>query len=144
MAGKKGKRPSSRKGGVIRAQATAPAWEVLWHPKALEEKNAIEDSSERVAIQHVIEKLQVDGVGLRAPHQSAVMGEEGSGLRELRPRRGRSRWRPLYRQVGEKRFAILAVAPESEVDSAGYDTGVRSAKRRLSKLEKGKEAKKKK
>jgi hypothetical protein len=53
------------------------------------------------------------------------------------------RWRPLYRQVGKKQFAILAVAPESEVDSAGYDRGVRVAKRRLGQLEKGKKSKKK-
>jgi hypothetical protein len=139
----KGKRPSRRRKGVIRTQATAPTWEVLWHRKALEEKNAIADVNERVAIQHVIEKLRVDGVGLTAPHQSAVMGEEGSGLRELRPRRGRSRWRPLYRQVGKKQFAILAVAPESEVDSAGYDRGVRVAKRRLGQLEKSKKSKRK-
>ena len=113
------------------------------HPKALEEKRAIKEVNDRVAIDHVIEKLKVDGVALRSPHQSAVMGEEGSGLRELRPRQGRSRWRPLYRQVGETLFAILAVAPEVEVDSAGYESGVRSAKRRLAQLEKGKGPKKK-
>jgi hypothetical protein len=66
---------------------------------ALDEKNAIEDVAERVAIAHVIEKLEVDGPALRSPHQSGVMGEEGSGLRELRPRRGRSRWRPIYRRM---------------------------------------------
>lgn len=119
-------------------KVSAPAWDVRWHPKALEEKRTIDDANDRVAIDHVIEKLKVDGVALRSPHQSAVMGEEGSGLRELRPRRGRSRWRPLYRQVGEKLFAILAVAPEVEVDSPGYESGVRSAKRRLAALEKGK------
>jgi hypothetical protein len=123
------------------ATATAPAWEVRWHPKALEEKRAIDDVNEKVAIDHVIEKLQIDGVALKSPHQSAVMGEEGSGLRELRPRRGRSRWRPLYRQFGERLFAILAVAPESEIDKRGYDGGVRAAKRRLSALEKGEKTK---
>ena len=122
---------------------SAPAWDVRWHPKALEEKRAIKEVNDRVAIDHVIEKLKVDGVALRSPHQSAVMGEEGSGLRELRPRRGRSRWRPLYRQMGERLFAILAVAPEVEVDSAGYESGVRSAKRRFAQLEKGKGSKKK-
>jgi hypothetical protein len=80
---------------------------------------------------HSIEKLEVDGPNLRNPHQSAVMGEEGFGLRELRPRRGRCRWRPLYRRVGARLFVILAVVPESEVDSAGYKRGVRTAQRRL-------------
>jgi len=125
------------------AKASAPAWDVRWHPKALEEKRAIKEVNDRVAIDHLIEKLKVDGVALRSPHQSAVMGEEGSGLRELRPRRGRSRWRPLYRQVGEELFAILAVAPEVEVDSAGYASGVRSGKRRLAQLQKGKGSKRK-
>lgn len=67
-------------------------------------------------------------------------GEEGSGLRELRPRRGRSRWRPIYRRMDERLFAILAVGPEAEIDKAGYDRAVRIAKQRLVRLEKGKRA----
>jgi len=114
-------------------------WRVAWHPKALDEKNAIEDAAERVAIAHVIEKLEVDGPALQSPHQSGVMGEEGSGLRELRPRRGRSRWRPLYRRADETLFAILAIGPEAEIDNAGYAKVVRLAKQRLKQLEKAKE-----
>ena len=114
------------------------AWEVKWHPAARDEKGAIDDAKERVAIAHVIEKLQVSGPALRSPHQSAVMGEEGSGLRELRPRRGRSRWRPLYRRMDGRLFAILAVGPEAEIDKAGYDRAVRVAKQRLGRLEKRK------
>jgi hypothetical protein len=92
-----------------------------------------------VAIAHVIEKLEVDGPGLRSPHQSGVMGEEGSGLRELRPRRGRSRWRPLYRRMEEGLFAVLAVGSEAEIDKASYAKAVRLAKQRLMRLEKVKE-----
>lgn len=114
-------------------------WQVAWHPKALDEKNAIEDVAERVAIAHVIEKLEVDGPALRSPHQSAVMGEEGSGLRELRPRRGRSRWRPIYRRMEEGLFAVLAVGLEAEIDRAGYAKAVRVAKQRLKRLEKADE-----
>jgi hypothetical protein len=132
----KKRRRRARRGRKVLASGTPATWEVKWHPKALEEKRAIDDADERVAIAHVIEKLEVDGPALRSPHQSAVVGEEGSGLRELRPRRGRSRWRPLYRRVGERLFAILAVAPESEIDGAGYARGVRTAKRRLGRLEK--------
>jgi hypothetical protein len=113
------------------ARKTPTSWNVSWHPRALAEMRAIRDRKERVAIRHAIEKLEVDGPNLRNPHQSAVMGEEGFGLRELRPRRGRSRWRPLYRRVGARLFVILAVVPESEVDSAGYKRGVRTAQRRL-------------
>lgn len=122
----------------IVAKGTPARWEVAWHPKALDEKNAIEDAAERVAIAHVIEKLEVDGPALQSPHQSAVRGEEGSGLRELRPRRGRSRWRPLYRRAEETLFAILAIGPEVEIDKAGYAKAVRMAKQRLKRLEKAK------
>jgi hypothetical protein len=89
-----------------------------------------------VAIAHVTEKLEVDGPALRSPHQSGVKGDEGSGLRELRPRRGRSRWRPLYRRIDEALFVILAIGPEAEVDKVGYAKAVRLAKQRLKPLEK--------
>lgn len=89
-----------------------------------------------MAIAHAIEKLEVDGPALRSPHQSGVKGEEGSGLRELRPRRGRSRWRPLYRRTDETLFAILAIGSEAEIDKAGYAKAVRLAKQRLGQLEK--------
>jgi hypothetical protein len=136
----KGRKRSRPKGGrKIVAHGTPARWEVAWHPKALDEKNVIEDVAERVAIAHVIEKLEVDGPALRSPHQSGVKGEEGSGLRELRPRRGRSRWRPLYRRADEALFAILAIGPEAEIDKAGYAKAVRLAKQRLKRLEKAKE-----
>jgi len=136
----KGRMRSRPKGGrKIVAHGTPARWKVAWHPKALDEKNAINDVAERVAIAHVIEKLKVDGPVLRSPHQSGVKGEEGLGLRELRPRRGRSRWRPLYRRAEETLFAILAVGPEAGIDKVGYAKAVRLAKQRLKRLEKGKE-----
>jgi hypothetical protein len=110
-------------------------WEVKWHPGAREEARAL-DAQERVAIAHVIEKLQVDGPVLRSPHQSAVMGERETGLRELRPRRGRSRWRPIYRRLDQCLFVILSVGPEVEIDKRGYEHAVRMASRRLRLLEK--------
>jgi hypothetical protein len=84
----------------------------------------------------VIEKLQVDGVNLRDPHQKAVMQPAGAGLRELRPTAGKNPWRPLYRQVGPRLFAILAVAPEAEIDERGYDQAVQAAQRRRQAVEK--------
>lgn len=60
------------RGATLKSNATS-AWEVKWHPDAKAEKDAIDDSSERVAIQHVIEKLEVDGIALRKEHQRAVM-----------------------------------------------------------------------
>lgn len=133
------KRSRPKRGRKVVARGTPARWGVAWHPKALDEKNAIEGAAERVAIAHVIEKLEVDGPALRSPHQSGVMGEEGSGLRELRPRRGRSRWRPIYRRMEERLFAVLAVGAEAEIDKAGYAKAVRVAKQRLKRLEKAKE-----
>jgi hypothetical protein len=108
---------------------------VLWHPAADAERTAISDAAERAAIQHAVEKLEAIGPRLGAPHSSAIKGEDGSGLRELRPRAGRSRWRPIYRQVGPGTFVILAVTPEAEIDERGFDEKVRDARRRFDGLE---------
>jgi hypothetical protein len=108
---------------------------VLWHPAADAERAAISDAAERAAIQHAREKLEAIGPRLGAPHSSAVKGEDGSGLRELRPRAGRSRWRPIYRRVQPGIFVILAVAPEAQIDKRGFDEAVRGAQRRLQELE---------
>lgn len=135
------RRPTGRKGKAkkprevrVAARKRTSGHQVSWHRKARDEYSAIADVRERVAIQNVIEKLRVDGPGLRAPHQSAVMGDAGEGLRELRPRQGRSRWRPIYRRIGDT-FAILAVAPEAEIDSAGYDRQVGEAQKRRRSVE---------
>ncbi len=112
-----------------------PPYEVLWHPAADTERAAISNAAERAAIQHAREKLEAIGPRLGAPHSSAIKGEDGSGLRELRPRAGRSRWRPIYRRVGPGIFVILAVAPEAEIDGRGFDEKVRDAQRRFDELE---------
>jgi hypothetical protein len=108
---------------------------VLWHPAADAERTVIADEAERVAIQHAREKLAAIGGRLGAPHSSAIKGEEGAGLRELRPRAGRSRWRPIYRQVQARIFVILAVAPEAQIDKRGFEGKVRSAQQRLRELD---------
>lgn len=43
-------------------------------------------------------------------HTSAVQGF--AGLRELRPRAGRSPWRAMYQRVGDV-FVIAAIGPEA-------------------------------
>ena len=106
-----------------------------WHPAADDERATIRDARERVAIQHAVQKLEVLGPRLGAPHSSAIRGKEGAGLRELRPRRGRSPWRPIYRQVRPNTFVIFAVGPEAEVDGAGFAQAIRAAKRRFEELE---------
>lgn len=102
--------------------------EVVWHPDALRERDRIKDGAERLAIQTAVEKLEALGDRLQFPHQSAV---KGSKVRELRPRAGRSRWRPLYARV-KRTFVIVAVGPEAEIDARGFSRAVKAADQRLS------------
>jgi hypothetical protein len=69
------------------------------------------------------------GPDLPFPHQSAVRGGKG-GVRELRPRGGRSSWRPLYCRIGDV-FVVLAVGPEAENDRRGFNRTVSVAEERL-------------
>ncbi len=103
-------------------------WEVVYHPDAEAERNET-PTKERVAIGHVVEKLEALGPDLPYPHQSAVRGSK-SGVRELRPRGGRSPWRPLYGRVGDI-FVVLAVGPEAEKDRRGFNRAVLAAEERL-------------
>ena len=89
------------------------------------------DTRDQEAIQHARDKLIALGDRLPFPHQSAI--RQGAPLRELRPRGGRSRWRPLYARFGAG-FVILAVAPEAEVDPRGFRRGVDTALERLAEL----------
>jgi hypothetical protein len=84
---------------------------------------------------HAAEKLKAAGPRLKHPHSSAVQGSDGKGLRELRPRQGKSRWRPIYRQVKPDTFVIFAVGPEAEIDKSGFDAAVRRAADRFADLE---------
>jgi hypothetical protein len=110
-------------------------YKVIWYPNADVEGAAVSDPAERLAIQHAREKLEILGPKLAAPHCSAVKGEEGAGLRELRTRAGRSRWRPIYRRIDVRIFVILGIAPEAQVDRRGFEKAIRAAKRRLEELE---------
>ena len=84
---------------------------------------------------NAVAKLEAAGPSLGHPHSSAVRGEAGKGLRELRPRAGRSRWRPIYRQISETTFVIFAVGPEAQIDSRGFDAAVARAVKRHASLE---------
>lgn len=79
-------------------------------------------------------KLSAPGPALGYPHSSAV--REAPGLRELRPRAGRSPWRAFYRQIGDS-FVVGAVGPETQVDPRGFRRACRAAVTRLSKIEEG-------
>ncbi len=80
-------------------------------------------------------KLEAAGPKLGHPHTSAVRGEGGKGFRELRPRAGRSRWRPIYRQMNATTFVIFAVGPEAEIDARGFSGAVTRAAERHARFE---------
>ncbi len=80
---------------------------------------------------HAMEKLEVLGGTLPFPHSSAVRG--GEGLRELRPRAGRSPWRAIYRQIADA-MVIGSFGPEAQVNRKGFDRAVKAAKERLDAL----------
>lgn len=111
-----------------------PPYVVVWHPDTDAERDA-SWPAEKVAMLHAAQKLEATGPRLGHPHASAVRGELGHGFRELRPRAGRSRWRPIYRRVNPSTFVIFAVGPEAEIDSRGYNVAVARAVERFERLE---------
>jgi hypothetical protein len=106
-------------------------WTVVFHPLAEKEFGAL-PAPDRVAVVHATEKLAALGPLLPHPHQSDVRG--GEGLRELRPRAGRSRIRPLYARIGDT-FVILTIGPEALVDRRGFDRATRIAEQRLAEVD---------
>lgn len=102
--------------------------DVRWLSDAQNEVDSL-PARERVAVQHVADKLAAMGERLPSPHQSAVKGVEN--LRELRPRGGDSPWRAFYRRTGATTFVIAAIGPEADVDPRGFRKAVRAAVDRL-------------
>ena len=105
--------------------------EVELHPEAREELLAL-PQREQDAVTAALVKLAARGTTLGFPNSSAVCGADR--LRELRPRAGRSRWRALYRQIGQVMW-VGAIGPEAEVDRLGFARAIRNAERRLEGLE---------
>jgi len=108
-------------------------WVVVYLPEAEQERAAL-SKPERAALINADLKLGAYGPLLGYPHTSAVRGAEG--LRELRPRAGRSAYRALYRQVGRV-FVVAAVGPEAQSDLRGFNRAVRRAQERMAKVEEG-------
>jgi hypothetical protein len=106
-------------------------WTVVLHPAAEKELGGL-SAVDRVAVLHAVEKLAAIGPALPYPHQSDVRG--GAGLRELRPRAGRSRVRALYGRVGDT-FVVVAVGPEAQVDHRGFVRAVRVGIQRLAEVQ---------
>lgn len=108
-------------------------WNVIYLEEAEQELRFLPDE-EVGAILHVAEKLGARGILLGFPHSSAVRGF--AGLRELRPRAGRSPWRAFYGRSGDA-FTIAAIGPEAEQDRRGFERAARNAVVRLKKQRKG-------
>jgi len=104
---------------------------VLFTDEAADERLAL-PANERSALLHAVEKLEAFGPQLGYPHSSAVAG--ATGLRELRPRAGRSPWRAFYQRVGDV-FVIAAIGPEAQVDHRKFGKAARLAQERLAELE---------
>lgn len=77
------------------------AFRVAWDEDAREELRRL-PAVEARAVMTAVAKLEAFGDQLGAPHSSQVKGSR-AGIRELRPRSGRSPWRALYRRVGVAR-----------------------------------------
>jgi hypothetical protein len=105
--------------------------EVWYLAEAARERNEL-SSQDRVALAHAVEKLELCGAQLPAPHQKNVVGADR--IRELRPRAGRSQFRAFYRQI-EQWMLIGAVGPEYGVDPKGFRLAVRHAEDRLNAFE---------
>jgi hypothetical protein len=130
----KGKSRATKKTQAA-AKDPGPPYRAVWHSSADAERDASWPPDEKVPMLHAVEKLEAAGPRLGSPHSSAVQGERGRGLRELRRRAGRSPWRPIYRRASPSTFVIRAVAPEAQIDSRGFDTAVRRAVERFGRLE---------
>ena len=121
----KGRAPKDTQGAV---KDPGPPYVAMWHPAADAERDASWPVGEKVAMLHAVQKLVAAGPRLGHPHSSAVRGEIGQSFRG-------SRWRPIYRRVSPSTFVILAVAPEAQIDSRGFDAAVRRAVERFGQLE---------
>jgi hypothetical protein len=106
-------------------------WEVLYLPEAEQELREL-PPREQNAVDNAVDKLKALGLALPYPHSSNVQGWED--LRELRPKAGKSPWRPLYRQFGDP-FVIAAIGPEAKKDKRGFDRACQHAIDRLAELE---------
>ena len=82
------------------------------------------------AAERAISRLLRFDDALGFPHSSGVRSSAVRGLRELRPRQGRSRWRPLYVIAGDE-VRMIALAPEATHDPVGFHRAVDRAEDRL-------------
>lgn len=106
--------------------------DIQFTPGAVAELKSL-PAGERKAMAKSIEYLSIFGEALGYPHSSHV---RGTGLRELRPRSGRSPWRAFYARFNDE-LVILAIGPEALHNPRGFERSIRIAVDRLGSLEEG-------
>lgn len=90
---------------------------VVYDPDAaLELASAVKSKEERKAIFNAVDKLRQVGEQLAPPHMKPLQGAQAGGLRELRPRQGRSDWRPVYVRRGDL-YIVLAIDRHGNFDA---------------------------
>lgn len=89
-------------------QQSAMRHNVIYDPDAVAELLMVKSKQEYRALLNAVEKLREHGGRLGPPHMKPLQGVAASSLCELRPRRGDSDWRAVYRRVGVF-FVILAI-----------------------------------
>lgn len=88
---------------------------VVYDPDAaVELATAVKSKEERKAIFNAVDKLRQLGEQLMPPHMKPLRG--AGGLRELRPRQGRSDWRALYARHGDV-YVVLALDRHANFDA---------------------------
>jgi hypothetical protein len=93
---------------------------VIYDPDAVVELvTSVKSKEERNAIFNAASKLRDLGEQLMPPHMKPLQGRDAAGLRELRPRRGDSDWRAVYRRFGDV-YVILAVDRYDQFRGAGW------------------------
>lgn len=105
------------------------------HPEFAKEMAALllREPREHRAATRTIARLLQFGNALGFPDSSSVRSAPVRGIRELRPRRGRSRWRPLY-AITENGIYLVALAPEASRDPIGFRRAVDRAAERLGEM----------
>jgi len=90
---------------------------VIYDPDAVHEFVTVVRSKEgHRSILNAVLKLRELGERLGPPHMKPLQGVAATGLRELRPKQGRSDWRAIYRRVGST-YVILALDRHANFDS---------------------------
>jgi hypothetical protein len=89
---------------------------VMWDADAAAKLASLTSKEEKKALFNVIDKLRQLGERLVPPHMKPLKG--GSGLRELRPRQGRTHVRAIYVHAGVRDPESLLEAGQSRLGTA--------------------------